>query len=75
MDYRFKTKPFKHQLQALEKSWSKQAWAWFMEMGTGKTKVCIDNIAMLYDRGKINSALMVLKETGARNYLSTCQIM
>ena len=50
MDYRFKTKPFKHQLQALKKSWNKEAWAWFMEMGTGKTKVCIDNIAMLYDR-------------------------
>ena len=56
MEYRFKTKPFKHQLQALETSWSKQSWAWFMEMGTGKTKVCIDNIAMLYDRGKIDRA-------------------
>ncbi len=31
----------------------------FMEMGTGKSKVLIDNIAMLYDRGKINAALIV----------------
>jgi len=30
-----------------------------MEMGTGKSKVLIDNIAMLYDRGKINAALIV----------------
>jgi SNF2 family DNA or RNA helicase len=30
-----------------------------MEMGTGKTKVLIDNIAMLYDKGKINAALIV----------------
>ena len=68
MDYRFKTKPFKHQLQALEKSWSRQSWAWFMEMGTGKTKVCIDNIAMLYDRGKIKSALVIAPNGIKRNW-------
>ena len=68
MDYRFKTKPFKHQLQALKKSWNKEAWAWFMEMGTGKTKVCIDNIAMLYDRGKIKSALVIAPNGIKRNW-------
>ena len=68
MDYRFKTKPFKHQLKALEKSWSKEAWAWFMEMGTGKTKVCIDNIAMLYDRGKIDRALVIAPNGIKRNW-------
>ena len=30
-----------------------------MEMGTGKSKVLVDNIAMLYDAGKINGALIV----------------
>ncbi len=30
-----------------------------MEMGTGKTKVLIDNMAMLYDQGKINGALII----------------
>ena len=30
-----------------------------MEMGTGKSKVLIDNISMLYDRGKINGALII----------------
>jgi SNF2 family DNA or RNA helicase len=30
-----------------------------MEMGTGKTKVLIDNVAMLYDKGKIDGALIV----------------
>ncbi len=30
-----------------------------MEMGTGKSKVLIDNISMLYDAGKINAALIV----------------
>jgi SNF2 family DNA or RNA helicase len=30
-----------------------------MEMGTGKTKVLIDNLAMLYDKGKVDSALII----------------
>ena len=68
MEYRFKTKPFKHQLKALEDSWSRQVWAWFMEMGTGKTKVCIDNIAMLYDRGKIDRALVIAPNGIKRNW-------
>ena len=59
MNYKFKTPPYKHQLKALEKSWEKSHFAYFMEMGTGKSKVLLDNIAMLYDQGKINGALIV----------------
>jgi SNF2 family DNA or RNA helicase len=59
MNYKFKTKPYGHQLTALEKSWNRETYAYFMEMGTGKTKVLIDNIAMLYDRGKIDGALII----------------
>jgi len=59
MNYKFKLKPYKHQLTALEKSWNKETYAYFMEMGTGKTKVLIDNMSMLYDKGKIDSALIV----------------
>ena len=58
MNYKFKTKPYAHQLKALEMSWNKENFAYFMEMGTGKT-VLIDNIAMLYDKGKINGALII----------------
>ena len=59
MDYKFKTEPYEHQLTALGASHKKENFALFMEMGTGKSKVLIDNIAMLYDRGKINAALIV----------------
>ena len=59
MNYKFKTPPYKHQLTALEKSWNRETYAYFMEMGTGKTKVLIDNMAMLYDKGKINGVLIV----------------
>ena len=46
-------------MTALEKSWNKENFAYFMEMGTGKTKVLIDNLAMLYDKGKVDGALIV----------------
>ena len=52
MNYKFKTKPYAHQLTALEKSWNRETYAYFMEIGTGKTKVLIDKAAMLYDKGK-----------------------
>ena len=59
MKYKFKTKPYAHQMTALEKSWNRENFAYFMEMGTGKTKVLIDNLAMLYDKGKVNGALII----------------
>ena len=59
MNYKFKTKPYAHQRTALEKPWNKETYAYFMEMGTGKTKVLIDNLAMLYDKGKVNGALII----------------
>ena len=59
MKYKFKTKPYEHQLKALEMSCNRETFAYFMEMGTGKTKVLIDNMAMLYDKGKIDGALII----------------
>jgi superfamily II DNA or RNA helicase len=47
MDYKFKTKPYAHQTTALEKSWNKKVFAYFMEMGTGKTKVAIEQVLLL----------------------------
>ena len=70
MDYKFKTKPYAHQITALKKSWNKKVFAYFMEMGTGKTKVAIDNIAMLYDAGKINGALIVAPKGVYKNWYS-----
>ena len=68
MNYKFKTKPYAHQLKALEMSWEKKAYAYFMEMGTGKSKVLLDNIAMLYDKGKINGVLIVAPKGVYKNW-------
>ena len=70
MNYKFKTKPYGHQITALEKSWDKEEYGYFMEMGTGKSKVLVDNIAMLYDKGKINSALIIAPKGVYRNWFS-----
>ena len=68
MNYKFKTKPFAHQLKALKRSWNKPYFAYFMEMGTGKSKVLIDNISMLYDQGKIDGALIVAPKGVYKNW-------
>jgi len=70
MNYKFKTKPYAHQLTALEKSWDKTEYGYFMEMGTGKSKVLVDNMAMLYDKGKINGAIIVAPKGVYRNWYS-----
>ena len=66
--YKFKTKPYEHQLEALEKSWAQDTYALFMEMGTGKSKVLVDNIAMLYDKGAIRGALIVAPKGVYKNW-------
>ena len=66
--YKFKTKPYKHQLDALQASWNKKTYALFMEMGTGKSKVLVDNISILYDKGGIKNALIVAPKGVYRNW-------
>jgi SNF2 family DNA or RNA helicase len=66
--YKFKTKPFDHQLIALDKSWSKKVYALFMEMGTGKTKVIIDNIGILKQQNEINIAVIVAPKSVYLNW-------
>ena len=70
MMYKFKTEPYGHQITALEKSWQKDEYGYFMEMGTGKSKVLVDNMAMLYDKGKINGAVIIAPKGVYRNWLS-----
>lgn len=45
---KFKTKPYKHQLECLNKFGRKDAFALLAEMGTGKTWIVINNIADLW---------------------------
>ena len=46
----------------------KKVFAYFMEMGTGKSKVLIDNISMLYDKGEIDGALIIAPKGVYKNW-------
>jgi SNF2 family DNA or RNA helicase len=68
MKYLFKTEPYQHQRDALQLSWKADAFALFMEMGTGKSKVLIDNLAILFGRGAVTAALIVAPKGVYRNW-------
>jgi hypothetical protein len=50
---------FNHQKTALELAAGQKAFAYFMDMGTGKSKTLIDEMAELYACGEIERALIV----------------
>lgn len=66
--FNFKTKPYEHQLTALEKSCDARNYGYFMEMGCGKSKVLLDNIAYLASQGKIDTAVIVAPKGVYRNW-------
>lgn len=57
--FKFKHMPFEHQKKAWFLSKDSEYYGYFMEMGTGKTKVIIDNAAYLWEKGKINCLIIV----------------
>jgi len=59
VNYIYRTKPYAHQHNTLMHSWDATCWAYFLEMGTGKSKICIDNAAMLFESGKIDTFIVV----------------
>ena len=68
--YPYKTTPYEHQRNALNESAEKMQWAYFMEMGTGKTKVTIDNMAYLFLQRKIMAALVIAPKSVYTNWES-----
>lgn len=70
VNYKFKMPPFQHQKDALEYGWARPEFGLFMEMGTGKSKVLIDNIGMLYQAGEIDFALVIAPKGVYRNWVA-----
>jgi len=69
LPYKFKTKPFKHQLDCFERSKEERNFALLMEMGTGKTKVLIDTVAYMFDSGWINALIVFANKGSYDNWL------
>lgn len=68
--YPFKRPPRKHQMEALNKAWGKNAFAFFMDMQTGKSKTAIDYTTALRMDGKIQAWLILTKKTLRGNWLN-----
>ena len=68
--YNFKYKPFDRQQVALDHGCFEEEFGYFMEMGTGKSKVLIDNIGMLFLAGQINFALVLAPKGVYRNWVT-----
>ena len=66
--YKFGTKPYEHQYTVWNESKDKKEYAFFMEMGTGKSKVAIDTFSWLYDQGKIESVLIICPKGAYHNW-------
>jgi len=58
-DYAFRTEPYPHQLEAWWLSGEKPEFAYFMEQGTGKTWVAINNACYLFLQKKVDGLLVV----------------
>jgi SNF2 family DNA or RNA helicase len=67
--YIYKTTPYEHQRNALIKGAKELNFAYFLEMGTGKTKVAIDNVAYLYQEKLINTAIVIAPNSVYKNWI------
>lgn len=66
MAFKYKRPPMGHQLVALRRAWPKKEFAFFHEMGTGKTYEAINLAAARYQAGQID-ALVVICPTPIKN--------
>ena len=72
--YEFKRPPMDHQRQAFLLSRDQTAYALFMEQGTGKTKVTLDNACYLYKAGKIDMLVVVAWPNGVHRNWIECEL-
>lgn len=68
---RFKTKPMAHQEEILVRMKDKFGFGLFWEMGTGKSKPIVDEIAQLWREGKIRAAIILSDKGCYENWSKT----
>lgn len=66
--YPFKTEPRGYQRRALDCAWGKPGFAFYMDMGTGKTKTSLDLFSAYFIDGKVDRVLVVTKFSTRRNW-------
>ena len=65
MAFNYKTKPYEHQEEALLRSFNRKNYAYFMEMGCGKSKVLIDNNNNQKHKSKKNKVCIKARRLGS----------
>ena len=68
-EFIFKTSPYDHQREAFDASRDKENYALLMDMGTGKTKVCIDTIGNNHERRTIDLAVIIAPKGVIANWI------
>ena len=72
---KFKTQPRDYQLEALGKAFGRQFFGYFMEQGLGKTKVLIDEVAIMADDlGTLDESIVVCPKTVIDVWLEELEI-
>ena len=65
----YTTTPYEHQREALELMWGCPTFALFCEMGTGKSKIVVDEITNLIERDLINLAVILAPNQVHENWV------
>lgn len=69
-NYVFKTQPYDHQMRAISASFGRKAFALFMDMRTGKTKVVIDKSIAYWRLGLVDRVLIIPLRTLRKNWVT-----
>jgi SNF2 family DNA or RNA helicase len=68
MSYEMLTKPYDHQQRVFDESKNAEYYAYFWEMGLGKSKITLDVAGHLYSEGKIDAVLLVAPKGVYQNW-------
>ena len=68
MSHQYKTQPYEHQRVALRKGATQRVFGFFMEQGTGKTKVTIDNAVYLYNTELLQTVFVLAPNSVYTNW-------
>lgn len=69
-DYEYRTEPFKHQRRIFEETAELPFYALLWEQGVGKTKPVIDTAVYLYQKGEIDTMVVIAPNGVHRNWVT-----
>jgi SNF2 family DNA or RNA helicase len=70
----YTTIPYQHQKDALTEAWQKPGFAFFLEQGTGKSKIIVDEIVNLIEQDQINCAVIIAPNQVHENWKEQFEI-